>query len=301
MGGQETLLLVARHPRLLTGARRSMRRPTSRGATATSRGSRAAVTCRSSRGARSAGRPTRIPAPMRAAVRSRTLAQSRSPASPYSCTGASPTRSSSTRRTTPRSGFPTHHRAQPRGAVTAVSGRWTHSGGMPQLLPGALARLRSAPGGDDVRPCHRSSSATTTPSAAGRCDRTTGNTRSAAPSSTRGQTPSSGRSTTPASTSPFATTGPSRARPGGRTHRVYAIEGGVVEQATPSGRLRQRPRRPLRLRARRTPSSSPASASAPGQLIGWTCRGWWHLHLTEWILHRGTGGCSSTHSGRPGS
>ena len=27
----------------------------------------------------------------------------------------------------------------------------------------------------------------------------------------------------------------------------------------------------------------PGERVRPGQLIGWTCRGWWHLHLTEWF------------------
>ena len=66
----------------------------------------------------------------------------------------------------------------------------------------------------------------------------------------------------------------------GRTHRVYAIEGGVVEQATPPGvcgnvrvghfgygHVDARVEVGERVRA--------------GQLIGWTCQGWWHLHVTE--------------------
>ena len=46
---------------------------------------------------------------------------------------------------------------------------------------------------------------------------------------------------------------PEQGAPVGRTHRVYAIEGGVVEQATPPGVCGDAPRRPLRLRTRRRP------------------------------------------------
>jgi hypothetical protein len=74
---------------------------------------------------------------------------------------------------------------------------------------------------------------------------------------------------------------PERGAPPGRTHRVYAIEGGTVEQATAPGvcgnvrighfgygHVDARVAAGDRVRA--------------GQLIGWTCLGWWHLHLTEW-------------------
>ena len=76
---------------------------------------------------------------------------------------------------------------------------------------------------------------------------------------------------------------PERGAPEGRTHRVYAIEGGTVEEATAPGycgnvrvghfgyghvdavvKVGQRVR--------------------AGQHIGWTCRDWWHLHLTEWVF-----------------
>ena len=76
---------------------------------------------------------------------------------------------------------------------------------------------------------------------------------------------------------------PEPGAPRDRTHRVYAIEGGVVEQATPPGvcgnvrvghfgygHVDARVERGRRVRA--------------GDLIGWTCAGWWHLHLTEWLI-----------------
>jgi hypothetical protein len=75
---------------------------------------------------------------------------------------------------------------------------------------------------------------------------------------------------------------PEPGAPSERTHRVYAIEGGVVEHATPAGvcgnvrighfgygHVDSRVTVGERVRA--------------GQPIGWTCRGWWHLHLTEWL------------------
>jgi hypothetical protein len=75
---------------------------------------------------------------------------------------------------------------------------------------------------------------------------------------------------------------PEQGAPAGRTHRVLAIEGGVVRQATPPGvcgnvrvghfgygHVDARVAVGDRVRA--------------GQLLGWTCRGWWHVHLTEWL------------------
>jgi hypothetical protein len=73
---------------------------------------------------------------------------------------------------------------------------------------------------------------------------------------------------------------PEAGAPPGRTHRVFAIEGGVVEEATARGvrgnvrighfgygHIDARVSRGDRVRA--------------GQMIGWTTRGSWHVHLTE--------------------
>jgi murein DD-endopeptidase MepM/ murein hydrolase activator NlpD len=73
---------------------------------------------------------------------------------------------------------------------------------------------------------------------------------------------------------------PEQGAPAGRTHRVYAIEGGVVEVATEPGvrgnvrighfgygHVDARVKRGDRVRA--------------GQFIGWTTKGSWHVHLTE--------------------
>ena len=75
---------------------------------------------------------------------------------------------------------------------------------------------------------------------------------------------------------------PERGAPDDRTHRVYAIEGGVVEEATPSGvcgNVRVGHFGYGHVDAR----VEVGERVHPGQLIGWTCQGWWHLHLTEWF------------------
>ena len=76
---------------------------------------------------------------------------------------------------------------------------------------------------------------------------------------------------------------PESGAPQGRTHRVYAIEGGVVEEATPRGVCGN-------VRVGHFGYGHVDALVAAGQRvqagqhIGWTCRGWWHLHLTEWAF-----------------
>jgi len=76
---------------------------------------------------------------------------------------------------------------------------------------------------------------------------------------------------------------PERGASAGRTHRVYAIEGGVVEQATPRGVCGN-------VRVGHFGYGHVDALVAPGQRveagqhIGWSCRGWWHIHLTEWFF-----------------
>jgi hypothetical protein len=79
---------------------------------------------------------------------------------------------------------------------------------------------------------------------------------------------------------------PERGAPRNRTHRVYAIEGGQVTEASAPGhaghvhvghfgyghidvgvRVGERVR--------------------PGDVIGWTCQGFWHVHLTEFLFVAG--------------
>ncbi len=76
---------------------------------------------------------------------------------------------------------------------------------------------------------------------------------------------------------------PERGAPKGRTHRVYAIEGGPVFFATPPG-----VRGSLRVghfgyghvdAVVRT-----GEIVTPGQHIGWTSEGDWHVHLSEFVF-----------------
>jgi hypothetical protein len=93
---------------------------------------------------------------------------------------------------------------------------------------------------------------------------------------------------------------PEAGAPEGRTHRVYAVEGGVATFVHDA---------PRRCMGRRLtvghfaywhvdPVVAPGAQIRPGQVIGWTCRHAWHVHLSEWTriagrlvwvnpLHRG--------------
>jgi hypothetical protein len=79
---------------------------------------------------------------------------------------------------------------------------------------------------------------------------------------------------------------PERGAPGGRTHRVFAIEGGPVFLATPRGRRGS-------VRAGHfgyghiDPVVLTGETVAPGQHIGWTCEGDWHVHLSEFVFTSG--------------
>ena len=77
---------------------------------------------------------------------------------------------------------------------------------------------------------------------------------------------------------------PERGAPAGRTHRVYALEGGPVWRVI-------KPQRPTAEGIVRIghfgyghvlPVVELGEHVEPGQLIGWTTKGEWHLHLTEW-------------------
>jgi hypothetical protein len=76
---------------------------------------------------------------------------------------------------------------------------------------------------------------------------------------------------------------PEAGAPPGRTHRVFAIEGGIVEQATAPGvcgNVRVGHFGYGHVDARVTEGQR----VQPGDLLGWTCHGWWHLHLTEFYF-----------------
>jgi hypothetical protein len=76
---------------------------------------------------------------------------------------------------------------------------------------------------------------------------------------------------------------PDRGAPAGRTHRVYAIEGGKVLRATPRGV------RGLvdigHFRYEHVDALVQVGQQIdPGDVIGWTCWDTWHVHLGEWIF-----------------
>ena len=79
---------------------------------------------------------------------------------------------------------------------------------------------------------------------------------------------------------------PERGAPPGRTHRVYAIEGGPVSFATPRGR-----RGTVRIGhfgyGHVDAVVSTGEIVAPGQHIGWTWEGGWHVHLSEFVFTTG--------------
>jgi hypothetical protein len=76
---------------------------------------------------------------------------------------------------------------------------------------------------------------------------------------------------------------PERGAPPGRTHRVFAVEGGPVFFATPRGT-----RGTVHVGHFRYGHVDavvrPGEAVAPGQHIAWTCAGDWHVHLGETIF-----------------
>lgn len=76
---------------------------------------------------------------------------------------------------------------------------------------------------------------------------------------------------------------PERGAPVGRTHRVYAIEGGRVTEATARGvrglvRIGHFRYEHVDARVER------GELVRAGQVIGWTCRDTWHVHLSEFVF-----------------
>jgi hypothetical protein len=79
---------------------------------------------------------------------------------------------------------------------------------------------------------------------------------------------------------------PDPGAPPGLSHAVYAVEGGRVSLASPSTTA---------CKGRRVhighfgyghvaPIVAVGDVVAPGQQIGWTCLGEWHVHLSEWLI-----------------
>jgi hypothetical protein len=79
---------------------------------------------------------------------------------------------------------------------------------------------------------------------------------------------------------------PEQGHPWRRTHRVYALEGGTVETASDVAR-RTCTSRLVRVGHFTYAHVDPVGTVEPGQVVsegdvvGWTCKGNWHLHLTE--------------------
>jgi hypothetical protein len=76
---------------------------------------------------------------------------------------------------------------------------------------------------------------------------------------------------------------PERGAPASRTHRVYAIEGGPVFLATPRG-ARGFARVGHFGYGHIDPLVQTGEIVTPGQHIGWSCNGDWHVHLTEYLF-----------------
>ncbi len=79
---------------------------------------------------------------------------------------------------------------------------------------------------------------------------------------------------------------PESGAPPGRTHRVYAVEGGPVFLATSRG-ARGFARIAHFGYGHIDPVVLTGETVVPGQHIGWTCQGDWHVHLSEFIFTTG--------------
>jgi hypothetical protein len=79
---------------------------------------------------------------------------------------------------------------------------------------------------------------------------------------------------------------PERGAPPGRTHRVYAIEGGPVLGATKRGVRGYVDIAHFRYE-HVDALVEPGEVVRPGQLIGWTCFDTWHVHLGEFVFTDG--------------
>jgi hypothetical protein len=90
---------------------------------------------------------------------------------------------------------------------------------------------------------------------------------------------------------------PERGAPAQRTHRVFAIEGGPVHLATERGRRGFAHIGHFGY-GHIDPVVLTGETVTPGQHIGWTCKGDWHVHLSEFVFT--TGGRISVNPLRPG-
>jgi hypothetical protein len=81
---------------------------------------------------------------------------------------------------------------------------------------------------------------------------------------------------------------PEPGAPPGRTHRVYAVEGGValLPARAASGPCEDRKVSVGHFDYWHVDTSGVVASGErirPGQMIGWTCKGLWHVHLSEWM------------------
>ena len=76
---------------------------------------------------------------------------------------------------------------------------------------------------------------------------------------------------------------PELGAPRGRTHRVFAIEGGRVREATPRG-IRGFARIGHFGYGHIEAAVEPGEMVQPAQFIGWTWQGSWHVHLSEFVF-----------------
>jgi hypothetical protein len=76
---------------------------------------------------------------------------------------------------------------------------------------------------------------------------------------------------------------PERRAPRGRTHRVYAIEGGIVKEATPPG-VRGHVHLGHFGYGHVDATVRVGQRVVAGQMIGWTWLTTWHLHLSEFLF-----------------
>jgi hypothetical protein len=90
---------------------------------------------------------------------------------------------------------------------------------------------------------------------------------------------------------------PEAGAPPNRTHRVLAIEGGPVHLATPPGRRGFAHVGHFGY-GHIDPVVGTGETVVPGQQIGWTCKGDWHVHLSEFVFT--ASGTISVNPLRPG-
>jgi hypothetical protein len=76
---------------------------------------------------------------------------------------------------------------------------------------------------------------------------------------------------------------PERGAPRGRTHRVYAIEGGIVTEATPPG-VRGHVHLGHFGYGHVDATVRPGQRIVAGQMIGWAWLTTWHVHLSEFLF-----------------